>query len=130
VLRLQSLGRWTLSRPRRAVDETWPGRDRNIRRRPPAAGKAKCADRGRKPDHLAAASIQLEASPRPLTHLARRARHQPRSPGSEVVRNFTPGERIAALEQFYRNYRGGMYYGPFMAELQSSLRLGFFSMRQ
>lgn len=44
-----------------------------------------------------------------------------------VIRDiFTPQERLAALDDFYRKYNGGEYYQDFLKELEETLRRGLF----
>ena len=46
--------------------------------------------------------------------------------GETVRRIFKPEERLAALDDFYRNYNGGEYYDDFMKELANTLERGLF----
>jgi hypothetical protein len=38
--------------------------------------------------------------------------------GATIRQYFTPQERLNALDNFYRNYANGQYYGPYLRELQ------------
>jgi hypothetical protein len=44
--------------------------------------------------------------------------------GATVRRNFTPQERIGALDAFYRTFADGRYYAAFRMELNAALKRG------
>jgi hypothetical protein len=44
--------------------------------------------------------------------------------GEVVCRNFTPEERINALDDFYRHFAEGRYYAAFRMELNATMARG------
>jgi len=45
--------------------------------------------------------------------------------GSKVIKNFSKTERLAALSDFYKSYKGGAYISNFLNELKTATRNGW-----
>ena len=47
-------------------------------------------------------------------------------PGKEIIRAFSPTERLRALVQFYKEYQGGVHLPGFLEEVRTTIRSGRF----